>query len=261
MRLLAAAKSIDVGKFPTVHVFGLTLDINVVWTTLLAAAIVLGVFILVNRKATSGVPGWWQMLLEMITVDLVGNLAQSAIGEKGKKFVPLGVTIFFFILVCNWLNFIPTSMHPGKSFEIFPAPTSNINLPLAMALVVILWVHYESIKARKLSGYVKHYFQPSWLMSPINAIEEFTKPVTLTLRLFGNVFAGTIMVTLIAVLLPIYTVPIAEGVWKPFDDLLLGTIQAYIFMLLTILYFGMAMSHDDSHDEQHAPATAVAAAH
>ena len=246
MTRLYAAKTIEVGNFPTVHLFGLTFDITVIISSLVAAAIIIVIFALVNRKATSGVPNKLQLIVEMIAVDLVGDLAESAIGEKGKKFVPLGVTIFMFILVSNWLNFIPTAMHPGSSFDIFPAPTGNINLPLAMALVVIPWVHYESVRARGFGGYAGHYFKPSWLMSPINIIEEITKPVTLTLRLFGNVFAGTVMITLMTVLLPIYVLPFGEVIWKPFDDLLLGSIQAYIFMLLTILYFGMAMSHDEN---------------
>jgi F-type H+-transporting ATPase subunit a len=257
--VLAAAKTVEVGKYPTFHLFGLTFDINVIVATLLAAFIVLLLFWLMHRKLTAGTPGKLQIIFEMITVDLVGALADSAVGEKGKKFVPIGVTIFMFILICNWLNFIPTSLRPGTSYDILPAPTGNINLPLAMALVVIPWVHFESIRARKVGGYVKHYFQPFWAMTPINVIEEVTKPITLTLRLFGNVFAGTMMVGVMVVLLPIYALPFGELLWKPFDDLLLGSIQAYIFMLLTILYFGMAMAHDEPHPT-HTTATLTEAA-
>jgi F-type H+-transporting ATPase subunit a len=257
-----AAKTIEVGKYPTVKFLGLTIDTNIVASTLLAALIVFTMFYFLRRKATSGVPGKFQLIFEILTVDIVGALAESAIGEKAKKYVPLGVGIFVWILVCNWINVIPSALAPGKSYELIPAPTSNVNLPLAMALFVIVWVHIESLRARKVKGYVKHYLQPHWLMSPINVIEEITKPITLTFRLFGNLFSGGLMIVVMTTLLPIYVVPVGEIVWKPFDDLFLGGIQAYIFMLLTILYFGMATSHDEPHPATHAGATpALATAH
>ena len=113
-----------------------------------------------------------------------------------------------------------------------------------MALTVILLVHYNSIKARGFKGYVKHYFKPYAALFPINVIEEITKPITLTFRLFGNMFSGALMVAVIAALLPIYIVPIGELVWKPFD-MFVGVIQAFIFALLTVMYLGMGMSTDE----------------
>ena len=112
-----------------------------------------------------------------------------------------------------------------------------------MALTVIFLVHYNSIRARGIKGYVGHYFKPYAFLFPINVIEEITKPITLTFRLFGNLFSGGLMVAVIAALLPIYVVPIGELVWKPFD-LFVGAIQAFIFALLTIMYLGMGMSTD-----------------
>ena len=93
-------------------------------------------------------------------------------------------------------------------------------------------------------GYIKHYFQPFPFFFPINVIEEITKPITLALRLFGNLFAGTLMLLLIASLLPVYIVPFGDVAWKLFD-MFIGLIQAFIFALLTIVYYGMATSHDE----------------
>jgi F-type H+-transporting ATPase subunit a len=200
------------------------------------------------KKATPGVPGKLQLIWEMITVDLVGDLAESAIGPQGKKFVPVGVTLFMFILICNWLDFIPTAMHPGVSGAILPAPTGDVNLPLAMVAYVIIWVHVESFRARGFKGYFKHYTKPFVGLTPINLIEEVTKPITMTFRLFGNIFSGGLFVVVLLALLPVYVTWPFEIVWKFFDTGLLGTIQAFIFMLLTILYFGFAMSHDDEVD-------------
>lgn len=258
MKTLYAAKTIAVGVHPTVHIFGLTFDTDIITSTLVAMAIFLFLALRMTAKATDGVPGKLQVFWEMI-VGMVTDVAESAMGPRGRRYVPLGVTLFLFILISNWIGFIPSAMHPGSSGDILPAPTSDINLPLAMAALVIVWVHVESFRARGVGGYFKHYGQPFAALVPINAIEEITKPITMTFRLFGNLFSGGLMVAVITTLLPIYAVPFGEIVWKPFD-LGIGAIQAYIFMLLSILYFGMATSHEDAHDTPHGASLDVAQA-
>jgi len=244
--MLFAAKQIHVGEHPVVHLLGLTIDTDIVTSTLLAMAIFLYLGFRMRAKITDGVPGklqlFWEILVEQVT-----DLATSAIGPKGRRFVPIGITMFLFILISNWIGFIPSAMQPGISGEILPAPTSDVNLPLAMALLVMGWVHIESFKARGFRGYFRHYTQPYAALVPINVVEEITKPITMTLRLFGNLFSGGLMIAVMTTLLPIYVVPFGEIIWKPFD-LGIGAIQAFIFMLLTVMYFGMAMSHDESHD-------------
>ena len=254
MKTLYAAKSISVGVHPTVSVFGQTINLDIVASTLFATAIFLFLAFRMRGKITDGVPGKLQLFWEVLT-EQVTDLAVSAMGPRGKKFVPIGVTLFLFILICNWIGFIPSAMHPGASGEILPAPTGDVNLPLAMALLVIVWVHIESFKARGVRGYFKHYAQPYTALAPINVVEEITKPITMTFRLFGNLFSGGLMIAVMTTLLPIYAVPFGEIIWKPFD-LGIGVIQAYIFMLLAVLYFGMATSHEEEHDD-----VAVAASH
>ena len=221
-----------------VHVAGLTIYMDVVWTTLIAAAIVLGLGLRMRAKATSGVPGKLQLIWELL-VEQVTDLAQSAIGPEGVPFVGLGLTIGLFVLVCNWLAFIPSG-DPG----FLAPPTGDVNLPLALALIVFFTVHYNSVKARGLGGYFRHYAQPYAALTPINIIEEITKPITLTFRLFGNIFSGVLMITVIVTLIPPYLSWIGLAVWKPFDELFIGAIQAFIFALLTIMYLGMGMSRD-----------------
>jgi F-type H+-transporting ATPase subunit a len=245
VRTLFAAREIHVGVHPTVHVLGLTIDLDIVASTLLAMAIFLALGFAMRAKVTDGVPGKLQVIWEFL-VEQVSDLAHSVMGERGRRFVPIGVTVFLFILICNWLELLPTALRPGISAEILPAPTGDVNLPLAMALMVIVWVHIESVRARGVKGYVKHYVQPYAALAPINVIEEITKPITLTFRLFGNLFSGGLMILVMTTLLPIYVVPFGEIIWKPFD-LFIGAIQAFIFMLLTVLYFGMATSHDEEH--------------
>ena len=242
MKTLYAAKNIAVGVHPTWHIFHLTIDYDIVTSTLVAAAIFLFLGFWIVKKATPDVPGKLQLIWELITVDLVGELAESAIGPQGKKFVPVGVTLFMFILICNWLAFIPSG-DPG----FLAPPTGDVNLPLALAVTVIFLVHYNSVKARGWKGYFKHYAQPYAALPPINIIEEITKPITMTFRLFGNIFSGVLMITVIVTLIPPYLSWIGLAVWKPFDELFIGAIQAFIFALLTIMYLGMGMSTDEQH--------------
>lgn len=244
--------AIEVGHHPFAHVFGLTIDIDIVASTLLAAAIVLALFFAAAKRAkkSDGVPGKLQLSFEIL-IEQIGELAESAIGKKHyKRFMPLSLTLFLFILVCNWLGALPAIMvniHDAE-YELLPPPTSDVNLPLAMAMVVIVWVNFESIRARGIGGYAAHFFQPFKALAPINLIEEIIKPVTMTFRLFGNMFSGLLMIMVMTTLLPLYALPFGELIWKPFD-MGIGVIQAFIFMLLTILYFGMAMSH---HEDEHA---------
>jgi F-type H+-transporting ATPase subunit a len=221
-----------------IHVAGLTIYGDVVWTTLLAAAIVMTLGLVMRAKVTSGVPGKLQLIWELL-VEQVSDLASSAIGPEGLPFVGMGLTIGLFILVCNWLAFIPSG-DPG----FIAPPTGDVNLPLALALIVFFTVHYNSVKARGVGGYFKHYAQPYAALTPINIIEEITKPITLTFRLFGNIFSGVLMISVIVTLIPPYLSWIGLAIWKPFDELFIGAIQAFIFALLTIMYLGMGMSKD-----------------
>ncbi len=234
-----ASGNITIGDHHGVwHVAGLTIYGDVVWTTLLAAAIVMAFGLVMRKKATSGVPGKLQLLWELL-VEQVSDLAASAIGPAGAPFVGMGVTIGLFILVCNWLAFVPSG-DPG----FLAPPTGDVNLPLALALIVFFTVHFNSVKARGFGGYLRHYGQPYAALTPINIIEEITKPITLTFRLFGNIFSGVLMISVIVTLIPPYLSWIGLAVWKPFDELFIGAIQAFIFALLTIMYLGMGMSKD-----------------
>jgi F-type H+-transporting ATPase subunit a len=234
-----ASGNITIGDHHGVwHVAGLTIYGDVVWTTLLAAAIVMTLGLLMRRRVTSGVPGKLQLLWELL-VEQISDLASSAIGPEGLPFVGMGLTIGLFILVCNWLAFIPSG-DPG----FIAPPTGDVNLPLALALIVFFTVHYNSVKARGIGGYFKHYAQPYAALTPINIIEEITKPITLTFRLFGNIFSGVLMISVIVTLIPPYLSWIGLAIWKPFDELFIGAIQAFIFALLTIMYLGMGMSKD-----------------
>jgi F-type H+-transporting ATPase subunit a len=249
VKLLAAIQpQIQIGGQPTFGFLGFQLDTYIVVSTFVAAAIVLALVLRLHATATSGVPSKLQLLFETV-VDQVTDLTGSAIGPEGAKYVPLGVFLFLFILICNWFEFIPTSFQVGVSPDLLPAPTSDVNLPAALAVMVFVLIHYTAVRTRGVGGYFKHYAKPFGLMTPINVIEEITKPITLTFRLFGNLFAGSLMILVVAVVGDQILGSIGGGVatliwtalWKPFG-LFIGFIQALIFALLTIMYLGMASS-------------------
>jgi F-type H+-transporting ATPase subunit a len=253
------ATNISVGEHVKEKVFGLTLDLDTVWATGAAVIVVLLLALALRRQMTSGVPGRLQAAWEM-GVGALTKQVEGSIGPKGQSVIPLAAALFVFIFVCNMF----TVLGLGAKYEWLSAPNSDINLPLAMAILVIVLVHIASIRARGPVGYVKHYLTqpfPLFLMPFnlfINLVEEIAKPITLALRLFGNLLSGTLMLSLIAFLgvwkissIPIgnVLVLIVNPVWKLFD-LGIGGIQAFIFALLTILYFDVAMSTShDGHDE------------
>jgi F-type H+-transporting ATPase subunit a len=247
-RILAEA-AIEVGHHDTAKWFGLTVNTDTVISTAIAAVIVLALAFFLRAKVTStGVPGGVQLFWEAITPQMRGQIEQ-AIGMKIAPFVlPLAVTLFVFILVANWLSVLPVqySTADGKTHELLTPPAADINFVLALAVFVFLCYHAAGIWRRGLIGHpVKLLKGHVAFLAPINLVEELAKPISLSLRLFGNIFAGGILVALIA-LFPPYIMWAPNAIWKTFD-LFVGLIQAFIFALLTILYFSQSMELEEEH--------------
>jgi len=227
----------EIGHHITFKIGGLVFNLDTIWSTGLAIIIVLGLGLLLRSRVTAGVPGRLQLIWENI-VGQVRSQVEEQIGPTAPFVVPLAIALFMFILIANWIELVPTN-------EKLPSPTADVNLTFALALVVIIWMHIVSIRRKGIKGYFRHYGQPYKLLIPINVIEEIAKPVTLALRLFGNIFSGSIMIILIG-LFPAFLVPWPNAAWKLFD-MFIGVIQAFIFALLTILYFSSAVETEESH--------------
>lgn len=218
------------------------LNLDTIWTTLVAGLIVAGSGWLIGRKATSGVPSGLQLMWETI-VGQIEDQVEASIGVRVAPFVvPLAVALFSFILIANWLEILP-------SHGLLPAPTGDVNLTFAMAIFVVIWVHAWGAHHSGKANYWGHIFNPKdrpVFLRPFNLIEELVRPVSLALRLFGNIFAGGIMIELIG-LFPAYISWAPNVAWRLFD-MFIGVIQAAIFALLTILYFSFAdVSEDAGH--------------
>lgn len=227
------------------HVFGLTLNGDTITGTLIAGAVLLLLGVLLRRKVSARQPTRIQIFFETVT-DQVEQQVEGSMGIKTAPFVvPLAMGLFLFILIANWIAVIPTGHHP----EYVPPPTSDVNLTYALALLVIVTMHVTGIRKNGVRGYYHHLVTPSPWLLPLNLIEEIMRPVTLALRLFGNIFSGVIMVALIAAL-PAAVLWAPDILWKLFD-MFIGLIQAFIFGLLTILYLSSIKPHHDlaEHDD------------
>jgi F-type H+-transporting ATPase subunit a len=233
---------IEIGHHSTWEIGGVTVHADTITSTIISGGVVIILGLLLRRSATSEVPGKLQLAWEAL-VTWVNDQVESTLGRLNPFVIPLAASLFVFIFVANLLEVIPTD-HKA------PPPTADVNLTYPLALLVIISATVYGIRERGVKDYLKGFTQPYAVMTPINIIEELAKPVSLSLRLFGNIFAGGVMLSIIG-LLPVWLTPVPTVPWKLFG-IFIGAIQALIFALLTILYFGQAGSghgdHGDSHD-------------
>ena len=234
---------------PVWHFLGMDFNGDTIISTSIAALIVIALAFFLRTKVTStGVPGGVQLFFEAITIQMRQQI-ESAIGMKVAPFVlPLAVTIFTFILVSNWLSVFPWQYGSadGAAGELLKPPAADINYVFALAAFVFICYHAAGFWRRGPLGHPWKVLKGHvTVLMPINLVEEIAKPISLALRLFGNIFAGGILVALIA-MFPWYIQWAPNAIWKTFD-LFVGLIQAFIFSLLTILYFSQSMEldHDD----------------
>lgn len=241
--VLAAEGGINPGAHKTVELFGLTLNIDTILATLLAAAIVCGAGLIMARGATKGRPTKLQLAFEALTGWVQGQVKEGMGVRAPRGVVALGVACFAFILICNWI-----AQLPGHAIGLLP-PTADVNLVYPMALVVIVWVNVAGIRKRGAAAYFGHMKEPYVALAPIEVITQYiARPASLALRLWGNIFAGGIMISLIG-LFPFYLSWAPTGLWKAFE-LFIGLLQALIFTLLTIIYFSEAVGSDE-HEAAH----------
>jgi F-type H+-transporting ATPase subunit a len=242
---LQASTNIEIGNHPQWSLFGLTLNQDTIISTVVASVILIILGFWVRARITSGPAGGLQLFFETVT-RFMQNQIETTIGLRVAPYlIPLSVTLFCFLLICNWLSVLPLTFS-GR--EWLPPPAGDVNLVFALALMVFVWKHVSG--ARRHHGFGKQVlhtvkghmpaFAPMWI------IEEISGVLSHALRLFGNILAGTIMLQVIAALLPAEINWVLNGGWKLFD-LFIGAVQAFIFAFLTIIYFSQAMELREDH--------------
>ena len=226
--------------------------------SLLLGFIFMGLFFFVSRRVTSGVPGGLQNAVEML-VELVQSSVKSTFYAKNALIGPLALTIFCWIFMMNLMDLVPVDWIPlfaqvvaQDSHLYFKAvPTTDVNITAGFALSVFLLVIFYSVKVKGLGGFLGEFaFHPfgKWAV-PLNIIMEvpsfLAKPVSLALRLYGNMFAGEMIFMVIAVV-GVAQLPL-HFAWAVFHILII-TLQAYLFMMLTIVYLNQAhIAPDPNH--------------
>ncbi|CDH20578.1 F0F1 ATP synthase subunit A [Xenorhabdus bovienii] len=228
-----------------------TLNIDSLFFSVVLGMLFLFVFRRVAVRATDGVPGKLQTAVEMV-FGFVDNTVRDMYHGKSKVIAPLALTVFVWVLLMNALDLLPIDFIPLIGEHVFglPAlrvvPTADVSVTLSMALGVFVLILFYSIKMKGIRGFAKELtLQPfnHPLFIPINLILEgvslLSKPISLALRLFGNMYAGELIFILIAALLPFWSQWLLSLPWAIFHILII-TLQAFIFMVLTVVYLSMA---------------------
>jgi F-type H+-transporting ATPase subunit a len=240
--------------------------VDTIVMSVLLGLVTIAMFYSVSRKATAGVPGKWQAFVEMV-VEFIDTTVKEVFHLDRSFLAPLALLIFVWVFLMNAMDLLPLDL-PGKVAGLFGihywrvVPTADVNTTFAMSLTVLAVILYYSFKAKGAGGYVHELFTAPFGSNPLlwipnfllNVVELLSKPVSLAMRLFGNMYAGELVFMLIALLgagFFSFTVGSTVGMvgqvamgaaWAIFHILII-TLQAFIFMVLTVVYSAMATEH------------------
>ena len=247
------------------------LHLDSIFFKLLLALVFVTLFIGVARRATAGVPGKLQCAIEML-VEGIDQLVRETFHGRSRYIAPLAVTIFCLTFLMNFMDMLPVDLLPAAAHKVGiehlrVVPTADLSTTFGMAAGVFLLIQYYGIKHKGVQGFLTEFVTVPFhadgilgklALAPFNLllrlIEEAVRPVSLSLRLFGNMYAGELIFILIASmtlgssLAALGTYPmgmlqlLAGVVWTVFHILII-TLQAFIFMMLTIVYLSMAAEH------------------
>jgi F-type H+-transporting ATPase subunit a len=242
--MMYSLAALEVGKHFYWHIGNLAIHGQV----LIVSWVVIGVLLVASLAATRNlqrVPHGFQNLMEY-ALEFVQGIAKDQIGVKHyREWVPFVGSLFLFIFVSNWLG----ALLPWKLIELpegeLAAPTSDINTTVALALIVSVSYFYAGFKQRGLE-YFSKYVQGSPFLLPLWILEDFTKPLSLSFRLFGNILADELVVAVLVLLVPLF-VPLPAMILGLFTS----AIQALIFATLAASYIGEAMEghgEEEAHD-------------
>ena len=226
----------------------LTFNLSTVAMLLLSAIIVFLIAFISTRKLALK-PTGMQNFMEWI-MDFVKGIIKSNMDWKtGGRFHILGITLIMFIAVMNLIG-LPLGGLSINGDLWWKSPTADPTVTMSLAAMVLVLTQYYGVKMRKMSGYTKTFFQPMSFMFPLKLIEEFANTLTLGLRLYGNIYAGEILLTLIAkmvfktAIISFGLLAIIPGIaWVGFS-IFIGFIQAFIFTMLTMVYMAHKVADD-----------------
>lgn len=221
-------QSFMIDKYEPINFMGTEVHLTTTHIGLIIVSLVLIIFaLIVNRKIKnvnpSDTPGVLQNIAELM-VEMLTNMVNGIMGKHTKKFVNYIFALFLFIILCNLSGL----------FGLRP-PTADYGVTLPLGVMTFCIIQYNGIKTNKV-GHFTSLFQPYWILFPINLIGELATPLSLSLRLFGNIMSGTVLMGLIYGLLPTLITIGMPSVLHIYFDVFSGCIQAYVFCMLTMVY-------------------------
>lgn len=238
--LESGVNMVDHGAPIVENVFGISwLDFNLSNVLMIAVtSLIVFVLCMLGARKLKMKPTGVQNFMEWILDFVKGIINDTMDWKTGKVFLPLGLTLFTYILVGNLLGVMTNGVYNDEIW--WKSPTADPGITLTLAAMVIVLSHFYGIKMRGGKEYVKDYFRPMWPLFPIKIVEEFANTLTLGLRLFGNLFAGEVLLALLVGL-------VTSGFWGaiggfiPFlawqgFSIFIGGIQAFIFTMLSMVY-------------------------
>lgn len=210
-----------------VPVFGYEMTFNlevIIMTWIVMAALI--VFAVFATRKRSLVPGKTQVVGELFVTQLYA-LTEDALDERlGRKFAPMICALFMFLVISDSLGIVPH----------LEEPTKDLNVPLSLGLMGFVIAHYCGIREKGIKRYIKEYMEPFFIMLPLNIIGELAKVISISFRLFGNIMGGSIIILVVSHL--IYSLVLPPFLCF-FFGLFIGTIQAFVFTMLTIVYIAV----------------------
>jgi len=238
----------DAAKDATGHCHGFwTFHLDTLIVSGLLGLVAFGLMAKLASRASAGVPGGWQNFVEMV-IGMVDQQVRDTFHGKSALVTPLAITIFVWVFLMNAMDLIPVDFLPLVAAKVGVdylkvVPTTDPNLTFGMSISVFLIMLWMNFKVKGFGGFMHEVFTAPFgaKLAPVNLIfrivEDIAKPISLALRLFGNMYAGEMVFILIA-LLGLYQLPLALP-WALFHILII-TLQAFVFMMLTIVYMSMA---------------------
>lgn len=251
-------------EFPVISVGGIEIDIAAFIAITITCIIVFVLVMLAVRGLSMDKPSKLQNFMEWVVEFVHSTIASTMPLKKAAAYVSLGLTLILFIFVANLLGLpfgIVTEHH--EEFELFgttvisqeflnshdglahiawwKSPTADVAVTFGLAIIVFVMIHFLGLKQNR-KHYLKHYFEPFWFFFPLNVIKELSKPLTLGLRLFANIFAGEVLISTI-LMMGWIGIPLL-AVWQGFS-IFVGAIQAFLFTILTMVYISQATVHEE----------------
>ena len=234
------------------NLFGIPIvfDLATCFMIVVTSLIVIFILFFMTRKLSIRPTGKAQVLVEWLMDFVRGIITSNMAWRDGGRFHFLALTLIVFIFAANLIGIPFTFVAPDAEHTLWwKSPTADPTVTLTLAALMIVMTHYYGVKARGFKEYAKDYAKPLPFLVPIKILEEFTYNLTLGLRLYGNIFAGEILLTLLLGLVTSGSVIAAVGgfipmmVWQGFKTFI-GALQAFIFVMLSMVYLSHKVSED-----------------